>query len=283
MSPSDPEAIQAQMRDRWQRGAAGWGRRADAVQEMGLPVSVWMIDQLQLQPGQQVLELACGPGDTGFLAAEQVKPGGIVIETDASEPMLGVAKGRARDLGATNVEFRRMELEWLDFPTASIDAILCRWGLMFVLDPGSSLGEMRRVLKPGGRLALAVWDRAELNPWATIPTRALVELGHAEPPDPSAPGMFSLADPERLEELLESAGLTGVVVQALKLDRNDRGVADYLKATLDLSQPFAEVRDSLSAEQWREVEQRVAELAAPFLSDGHLRFPTQTLVASASA
>lgn len=283
MSPADPEAIQAQMRERWQRGAAGWGRRADAVQEMGLPVSVWMIDQLALQPGQRVLELACGPGDTGFLAAEQVKPGGIVIETDASEPMLGVAKGRARDLGAINVEFKRVELEWLDFPTASIDAILCRWGLMFVLDPGASLSEMRRVLKPGGRLALAVWDRPERNPWATIPTRALIELGHTEPPDPSAPGMFSLADPERLRELLESAGLTDVVVEALELDRNDRGVDDYLKGTLDLSQPFAEMRDSLSAGQWREVEQRVADLAAPFLSDGQLRFPTQTLVASASA
>jgi ubiquinone/menaquinone biosynthesis C-methylase UbiE len=283
MSPSDPEAIVAQMRDRWQRGAAGWGRQADAVQEMGLPVSVWMIEQLELQPGQRILELACGPGDTGFLAAEQVKPGGIVIETDASEPMLGVAKGRARDLGATSVEFKRMELEWLDFPAASIDAMLCRWGLMFVLDPGSALGEMRRVLKPGGRLALAVWDRPELNPWATIPTRALVELGHAEPPDPSAPGMFSLADPERLQELLESAGLTDVLVEALELDRNDRGVDEYLKGTLDLSQPFAEMRDSLSAEQWREVEQCVAELAAPFLSGGQLRFPTRTLVASASA
>jgi SAM-dependent methyltransferase len=283
MTQPDPQALQAQMRERWQRGAAGWGRRADAVQEMGLPVSVWMIDQLALQPGQRVLELACGPGDTGFLAAEQVRPGGVVIETDASEPMLGVAKGRARDLGATNVEFRRMELEWLDLPTASIDAILCRWGLMFVLDPGSALGEMRRVLKPGGRLALAVWDRPERNPWATIPTRALVELGHAEPPDPSAPGMFSLADPGRLGELLESAGLTEVVVEALELDRNDRGVDDYLKGTLDLSAPFAEVRDSLSAEQWQEVEQRVAELAAPFLSDGRLHFPTHALVASATA
>jgi hypothetical protein len=72
-------------------------------------------------------------------------------------------------------------------------------------------------------------------------------------------------------------------VEALELDRNDRGVDDYLKGTLDLSAPFAEVRDSLSAEQWQEVEQRVAELAAPFLSDGRLHFPTHALVASATA
>ncbi len=67
------------MRERWQRGAAGWGRRADAIQEFGMPVSVWMIEQLDLQPGQRVLELACGPGDTGFLAAEQVRPGGLAL------------------------------------------------------------------------------------------------------------------------------------------------------------------------------------------------------------
>jgi len=230
-----------------------------------------------------VLELACGPGDTGFLAAEQVKPGGMVIETDVSEPMLGVAKGRARDLGATNVEFKRMDLEWIDLPTASVDAILCRWGLMFAVDPGAALGEMRRVLRPGGHLALAVWDRPDLNPWATIPTRALIELGHAEPPDPTAPGMFALADAERLQKLLESAGLTEVVVEALELDRGDRGVDDYLKATLDIAQAFADIRRALTAEQWRAVEDKVAELAAPYTTNGGLRFPTQTLVAAASA
>lgn len=283
MSGTDPDELRAQMRERWQRGAAGWGRRADSIQEFGLPVSVWMIEQLDLQPGQQVLELACGPGDTGFLAAEQVRPGGVVIETDVSDAMLGVARGRARDLGATNVDFRRMDLEWLDFSAATVDAILCRWGLMFALDQEAALREMRRVLRPGGRVSLAVWDRAELNPWATIPTRALVELGHVEPPDPSAPGMFVLADTSRLADLLESAGLTEVVVESLELVRYDRGVDDFVKGTVDMSIPFAEVRDRLSPEEWKAVEQRVSELAEPFLQDGRLVFPARTLVAAASA
>lgn len=283
MSVSDPEKFRAQMMERWQQGAAGWGRRADAIQEFGLPVSVWMIEQLRLQPGQRVLELACGPGDTGFLAAEQVRPGGMVIETDASEAMLGVAKGRARDLGATNVEFRRMELEWLDLPTASVDAVLCRWGLMFALDPAAAAQEIRRVLRPGGRLSLAVWDVPEANPWATIPTRALVELGHVEPPDPSQPGMFALADADRLGGLLESAGLTEVLVDTVALARRERDVDDYLKGTLDLSQPFAEVREGLSAEEWRAVEERVAALAGAFANDGGLEFPARALVVAASA
>ena len=248
-----------------------------------MPVSVWMIEQLDLQPGQRVLELACGPGDTGFLAAEQVKPGGIVIETDIVDTMLGVAKGRARDLGATNVEFRRMDLEWIDLPTADVDAILCRWGLMFAVDPEAAAREMRRVLRPGGRLAVAVWDGPELNPWATIPTRALVELGHAEPPDPSAPGMFALAEAERLGELLEAAGLTEVTVDSVELERREQGVEDYLKGTLDLSAPFAELRSRLDREQWREVEERVGELVVPFAVNGGLVFPARTLAAAASA
>lgn len=283
MTAADPDALRAEMRELWDRAAAGWSRRADELQEFALPVSVWMIEQLALQPGQRVLELACGPGDTGFLAAEQVRPGGVVIETDAAEPMLGVARGRARDLGATNVEFKRMELEWIDLETASVDAVLCRWGLMFALDPGAALQEMRRVIRPGGRLALAVWDQPDLNPWATIPTRALVELGHIEPPDPTRPGMFVLADADRVRELLESAGLTDVVVDTVELRHEDSGVEDFIKTTVDCSRPFAEARQRLSDQEWRDLQEQVAVLASPYATERGLSFPAQTLVAAASA
>jgi SAM-dependent methyltransferase len=282
-SGGDADEQRAELLARWSRAAAGWGRRADSIQEFGLPVSVWMVEQVALQPGQSVLELACGPADTGFLAAEQVSPGGVVIETDAVDAMLGVAKGRARDLGAKNVEFKRMELEWIDLPTASVDAVLCRWGLMFALDTEAAVREIRRVLRPGGRMAIAVWDAPELNPWATIPTRALIELGHAEPPDPTAPGMFTLADAGRLRDLLHSAGLVEVVVESLALMREENGVDDFLKSTLDLSRPFAEARDQLSASQWQEVEQRIAALAEPHARNGRLVFPARSLVAAASA
>jgi SAM-dependent methyltransferase len=267
----------------WTRAAAGWARRADSIQEFGLPVSVWMVEQLALQPGQSVLELACGPADTGFLASEQVQPGGRVIETDAVEAMLGVARGRARDLGATNVEFRRMELEWIDLPAASVDAVLCRWGLMFAVDPGAALREIRRVLRPGGRVAIAVWDAPELNPWATIPTRALIELGHVEPPDPSAPGMFTLANAGGLRDLLDSAGLDDVLVESLDLVREETGAEGYVKSTLDLSRPFAETRERLSPSQWQEVERRIGALSEPYVRDGRLALPARSLVAAASA
>jgi ubiquinone/menaquinone biosynthesis C-methylase UbiE len=247
-------------------------------------VSVWMVEQLDLQPGQRVLELACGPGDTGFLAAELVRPGGSLIATDGSDAMLGVARGRARDLGVTNVEFKRVELEWIDLPTASVDAVLCRWGYMLSTDPAAALQESRRVLRPGGRISLAVWDVPERNPWATIPTRALVELGHAEPPDPAAPGMFALANPERLRELLEDAGFVEAVVEPVALERHEPGVGPYLEEMLDLSRPFAEVKERLSRKQWAEVAARVTALAEPFAGgEGGLRLPARSLAASASA
>jgi ubiquinone/menaquinone biosynthesis C-methylase UbiE len=273
-----------EMLERWERAAAGWSRHADSIQEFGMRVSVWMVEHLGLQPGQRVLDLACGPGDTGFLAAELVKPGGSLIASDASRAMLGVASGRARDLGVTNVEFKQLELEWIDLPAASIDAIVCRWGLMFALDPAAALQEARRVLRPQGRIALAVWDDPELNPWATIATRTLVELGHLVPPDPNAPGMFALADPVRLRRLLEDAGFVEVFVDSVDLSRSEASLDLYFDETLDLSRPFADVWERLSDRHRGEVRTRIAELAEPFTaSDGSVQFPARSLVAAAGA
>ena len=273
-----------EMLERWERAAAGWSRRADSIQEFGMRVSVWMVEHVALQPGQRVVDLACGPGDTGFLAAELVKPGGTLIATDASRAMLGVATGRARDLGVTNVEFKQMELEWIDLPAASVDAIVCRWGLMFAFDPAAALQEARRVLRPGGRIALAVWDDPELNPWATVSMRALIELGHAVPPDRNEPGMFALADAVRLRQLLEDAGFLDVFVDSVELARTEPSLDRYFEETLDCSRPFADVWERLSERHRDEVWARITELAQPFTAEnGTVRFPARSLVAAASA
>ena len=284
MGVSDPDAVRAEMLERWGRAAAGWDKRARSVREFGLPVSTWMLDHAGLQPGLRVLELAAGPGETGFLAAELIRPGGSLICSDATDQMLDVARARAKELGVGNVEFKRLELEWIDLETASVDVVLCKWGLMFAVDPEAALREVRRVLRPGGRAALAVWDGPPANPWATIPSRVLVELGHTTEPDPEAPGMFALAPPGRLRGLLENAGFIDVVVETVEPQRAFDSVEEYIAETHDLSSMFGEVLDPLSDEQRSEVLARVSELAQPYIgADGKLRLPAQSLVAAADA
>jgi SAM-dependent methyltransferase len=284
MAAKDPDEQRSENLERWERGAAGWGRRADEFRATTMPVSVWMVDQLDLQAGHRVLELAAGPGDTGFLAAELIRPGGTLICSDGTAAMLELARARAARAGIENVEFAQLELEWIDLPTASVDAVLCRWGIMLLVDPEAAAREIRRVLRSGGRMALAVWDSAEDNQWATIPGQALVKLGHATPPDPTGPGMFVLAAPGRLQELLESAGFLDVHVDRIDVDRPYAHVDRYLEETADLSGIFSDALSGLSEAQREELRSEIVALVTPFTSpDGSLRLPGRTLVASAGA
>jgi ubiquinone/menaquinone biosynthesis C-methylase UbiE len=281
---TDPDTLHAEILMRWERAAPGWGKHAERMRQFGMPVSAWMIDQAHLHPGQRVLELAAGPGDTGFLAAELIQPGGTLLSTDATEAMLEVARARAAEMGIENVEFKRMELEWIDLGTASVDVVLCKWGLMFSLDPEAALREARRVVRPGGRSAMAAWDEPPVNPWATIPTRALIELGHAEPPDPDVPGMFILSAAGRLQELLEAAGFVDVLVESVDTSRSFTGIAEYLAEFNDTSSMFREVFDALSESEREAVGRKVAELAEPYSHpDGSVTLPGRSLVAAADA
>jgi SAM-dependent methyltransferase len=284
MTEVDPDAFRAEQLERWDRGAAGWGRRAAEVRDHGMPVSIAMIRQLGLQPGQRVLELAAGPGDTGFLASELVNPAGMLVSSDASEAMLDIARARAEQLGVGNVEFVRLELEWIDLPTASVDALLCRFALMLLVDPEAAAREMRRVLRPGGRAAVAVWDQPAANPWATVAMQSMIKLGHVAPPDPGQPGMFALAAPGALQRVLESAGFVFVHVEAVKVERRYPDIRSYLEETLDLSQVFATPFGSLESSAQEEVVREMATCAEPFRdADGSYTFPGRSLVASARA
>jgi SAM-dependent methyltransferase len=281
---SDPDVVRSEILERWGRAATGWGKHAERMREFGMPVSAWMIEHAQLQPGQKVLELAAGPGDTGFLAAELIQPGGMLLSTDATETMLEVARSRAAQLGIRNVEFKQIELEWIDLDTASVDVALCKWGLMFTVDPEAALREVRRVLRPGGRIALAAWDQPAENAWATIPTKAMVELGHTTPPDPEAPGMFILSAPGRLQDLLESAGFVDVLVDSVSTPRSFAGVTEYVAETDEISSFFGEAFDPLPADKRDEVVRKIAELAEPYTAaDGSVSFTGRSLVAAADA
>jgi ubiquinone/menaquinone biosynthesis C-methylase UbiE len=132
--------------------------------------------------------------------------------------MVDSARRRAAELGVTGVEFRVLDAQNLELADASTDGVVCRWGYMLMPDPAAALRETRRVLRPGGRLVFSVWGPPEKNPWAAIPARVLVEMGHIEPPRAGGPGIFALADPERIDALLLTAGFERPQVAEVTMD-----------------------------------------------------------------
>ena len=231
-----------------------------------------------------MLELAAGPGDTGFLAAELIAPGGTLISSDAVQEMVELARARAAELGISNVEFRTIDAEWIDLPTADVDGVLARWGYMLVADPATALGETRRVLRPGGRLALAAWADPSENPWAAAPTTELVAMGAIEQPDLDAPNMFAFRDPQRIAGLLEDAGFTEIAIEQLAVSFGFESLDDWWDTQLEISTSLAGAVGALTPAQRDDLRDAIdARLAAYVADDGSVALPGCTHVAAASA
>jgi ubiquinone/menaquinone biosynthesis C-methylase UbiE len=266
-------------REAWESVAEGWERQNERVAQFAAPVTRRMVELLDPRRGETILEVAAGVGDTGFAAAERIRPGGRLISSDFAEPMVEAARRRAADVGAGDVEFLVADAQELPLPDASVDGVLCRWAYMLMPDPVRALREARRVLRPAaGRLAFAVWSGVERNPWATSVGRTLVRLGHVEPPDPAAPGMFALGDPERLEALLREAGFASVELEEVELSGEDRNFDEYWASVLDMSMSARSTMARLGDEQAAEVRVAVEAEVEPYRVDGGYRFPGLCLV-----
>ena len=280
MASMDPEEQRAQQREGWEGIASGWETAAEPFYAGALPVSHWMVDQLRPQPGQTVLELAAGRGDTGFLAAELLHPGGRLICTDGAEAMVEVARRRGQALGARGVEYRMMELEWLDEKAASIDGILCRFGYMLAIDPEAALREARRVLRPGGRLVIAVWAPQEHNPWLTVVAEESRRLGFLDtpPPPPGTPGPFALSAPGVVEELVEGAGFDAPLVEPIDLTFTAAGLDAWWDTQSAMSPTMQAVVAGLSPAEHYALRDAVDARLAPYVAaDGSVALPGRAL------
>ena len=233
-----------------------------------------MIELLEPQPGQTVLELAAGPGETGFLTLPRLLPGGRLVSTDAAPEMIDVARRRAGELGLTDVRFAVEDAAQLTFPDASFDGILCRFGLMLVPEMERVAGEIARVLRPGGRAVLAVWASSRLNPWMTATGRAAIELGLSEPPDKDAPGPFRLADADRLRQVVESGGLTVLLVEEVTVHWRAASLEEWWATTRDTSRMLTELLARLDADETAALRRRAEELLHEYIAaDGSLHVP----------
>lgn len=283
MSTNPDEQRRASL-ESWEAASSRWRQRGEEVRAFGLPVAERMLKVLELAPGQRVLELAAGTGEIGLAAAEHVGPDGGVTISDQSEGMLEGARERARELGVENVEFRVLQAESIDLDAASVDAVLCRWAYMLMVDPLAALRETRRVLRPGGRLALAVWGAPQENPWTMLPMQVLLERGLVEPPPPGVPGMFALADPERLTGLLEDAGFVEIDIAPVRVRQLRESFEAFWQSALDLSPVLRSVLEPHGEDEIAGFRNALEERLAPYTDgSGAIDVPGSSLVACASA
>jgi ubiquinone/menaquinone biosynthesis C-methylase UbiE len=264
----------------WQAMAEGWDRERSWIWEVSRAVSDQMLAALRPQPGQTILELAAGTGETGFAAALAIGPDGRLISTDFAPDMVDAARRESGRLGLDNVEHRVMDAERMDLDDDSVDGVLCRWGYMLMADPAAALSETRRVLRPGGRLSLSVWAAPERNPWASIPGKALMEHTGAPPPNPEDPGIFAMADPERVRSLLREAGFGEPRLEEVEVRFRFDGFDDYWRFITELAGAIALVLKAMPEEEREAVRGLVAPTTGDFRANGGLELPGVTLNAS---
>ena len=261
--------------------APGWERRRAEIDDVTTPVREWLVRELEPKPGETILELAAGPGDMGFAAAAHLGESGRLISTDFSSAMTEVARRRGDELGLRNVEYLTADAEHLGLDDDSVDGVICRFGLMLMADPAAALAETRRVLRPGGRLVFATWRGPERTPWVSIGGRILVARGLMPPSEPGAPGMFVLAEDERVHELLAAAGFADVQVESVPVRFVSGDVGEYVASAVDTGGAFARAFAQASEEEQEAITEELAVAFAPFAEDGGYVLPGLALVAIA--
>ncbi len=267
---SDAAGMKAKEEKVWASVAAGWRTHDAFIAKATAPATQRMLQLAGLSPGKRVLDIAAGTGEPAIPAARMVSPGGSVIATDFAEDMLAVAREKAARAGLNNVEFRRVDGEALDFPDGSFDAVTIRFGIMFMPEPDTCMREVHRVLRSGGRFALATWAAPDKNAWASIAAGILSKAANAPPPKPGAPGIFAFGDPNRLTVGLQAAGYRDVKVEPVEVLMADHSSADeYMPFLQQIAGPLADLRSQLTPGQQDEARARISEQITG--SDGRVK------------
>ena len=280
MATQEVDAVRykSDQRQSWDSVAAGWSRWWATIEKGAQCVSDRLVELADIQPGHKVLDVATGIGEPCVTAARRVGTTGSVIGTDLSPQMLAIGRERATALGLTNVEFREMDAEALDLPEESFDAVLCRWGLMFLPNLAGALSGIHRLVASGGRLAAAVWAEPQTVPMLSLPMGVMRQMMDMPAPPPGAPGPFSLADAGTLEEALKRAGFTDVRSERLSVSMDFPSVEAYLSMIQDTAAPISAALADKPADLLEKVWQDIAGAAGQYATaDGTIRMENEAI------
>jgi ubiquinone/menaquinone biosynthesis C-methylase UbiE len=254
------------------------------IEEHGQVVSDKLIELAGVRQGSKVLDVATGIGEPAVTAARIVGPSGKVTAIDLSPGMLAIARQRAKDLGLANIiEFQESDAESLKLPPSSVDAVTCRFGLMFMPNVVTALKAMRDTLTQNGRIAAAVWSSVDKVPSFRLPFEIVMKETGASPPAPGSPGPFSLADPELLRQKFEQAGFHDIKIECGTMNfvlPSAEAFVDFARSTAGpLGAMMAHLPSSRQEEIWNKVVEAIRKDAHP--NNGTVRYINEVVYVSA--
>jgi SAM-dependent methyltransferase len=215
MAAPEPNAEQIRY---WNESAGPkWVAFQQVIDAQIRPLGHRAMERADIAPGERVIDVGCGCGDTTITLGERVGSAGRVLGIDVSAPMLARAAELARAVGLANVRFENADAQTHRFPPGAFDVVYSRFGSMFFADPVAAFANLRAALRPGGRLAFVCWQALPENPWLFVPLRAAAEhLTLPPPPAPDAPGPFAFADPERVRGILARASFARIAFEDVR-------------------------------------------------------------------
>jgi len=277
-SPSpDPREV---IRQEWRAAAPFWRKWSSQLAFQSREATELVLQGAALSPGLHVLDLASGSGEPALSVSAAVGQQGHVIATDLLLEMLEIAKENAVARRLTNIEFRAADAEQLPFPNRYFDRVTCRFGIMFIPDIQKALGEMRRVLKPGGRVSFVTWGPLEENPLFGLMIRPFLKYVEVPPPPPDSPHVFRFADENKLMQTLSAAGFQEARAKKHRIKWPWPGTPEQAwQGGSELAAPFKRIITATPAEKREEVIREVIAGIGQYFDGQTVNFPA-TIVAS---
>lgn len=270
-------SISEQQKEVWNKYAQGWGKWDSLTMDISKPAGDAMIHSLNLKGDENVLDIACGTGEPGLTMAGMLKKG-KVTGIDQAEGMLAIAKAKADRLGVKNYETRMGEVSRLPFPNDTFDAVTCRYGFMFFPDMEVVASEIYRVLSPGGKMVIAVWDKPEKNPWVTLIMGTIIEKLGVTPPPSSEPGMFRCADKRMMTALLQKSGFINVSGNIVAEKLNIGTAKNYWNFMTEVGAAIVVALNKATPGQREEIENEVIRKTKNRYPEHHIAIEAASLV-----